>query len=249
MARPKPQFSPPAFSKRILVIVGGYGSGKSEVSVNLARHLAAATNRSIAIADLDIVNPYFRSRGASQLLEQLGIEPVHPTGNLAHADLPIIIPRVKGAIERYDGTLVLDVGGDDVGARVLSSLTDSFPQNDYDLLLVLNANRPFTSTVEACLKLMKQIETASRLKFSGIISNTHLLEFTTAETVREGLVLARALSAATKLPIVFVAATEKQLEDLSTDDIDVPVLPLERLLLKPWERGTGAPSIPTPKKD
>ena len=249
MARPKAQFPLPAFSKRILVIVGGYGSGKSEVSVNLARHLALATDRPVAIADLDIVNPYFRSREASRLLEQLGIEPVHPGGALAHADLPIIIPRIKGAIEQYDGTLVLDVGGDDVGARVLSSLTDSFPQHDYDLLLVLNANRPFTATVDACRSLMQKIETASRLKFTGIISNTHMLEFTTAETVRDGLKLARALSTATRLPIVFVSALPQQLEDLSTDDIDVPVLPLERLLLKPWERGAGArPSTP-PKKD
>jgi len=249
MAKPKAQFPLPVFSKRILIIVGGYGSGKSEVSVNLARHLATSTDRPVAIADLDIVNPYFRSREASRLLEQLGIEPVHPGGSLAHADLPIIIPRIKGAVEQYDGTLVLDVGGDDVGARVLSSLTDSFPQHDYDLLLVLNANRPFTSTVDACLSLMKKIETASRLKFSGIISNTHMLEYTTADTVRDGLTLARSLSAATGLRIAFVSALTRQLEDLSTDDIDVPVLPLERLLLKPWERGAGSGPATTPKKD
>ncbi len=249
MARPKPQFPLPTFSRRILTIVGGYGSGKSEVSVNLARYLAVSTDRPVAIADLDIVNPYFRSREASRLLEQLGIEPVHPSGNLAHADLPIIIPRVKGAIERYDGTLVLDVGGDDVGARVLGSLGDSFPADDYDLFLVLNANRPFTSTVDACLTLMNKIEAASRLKFSGIISNTHMLEYTTAETVRDGLKLARALSTATSLPIVFVSAMKKQLEDLSSDDIDVPVLPLERLLLKPWERGEGGRSAAAPRKD
>lgn len=236
MAKSKQQFRAPAFSKRILVIVGGYGSGKSEVAVNLARYLAESKSQRIAIADLDIVNPYFRSREAAARLAELGIESITPAGDLEHADLPVIVPRIKGAVEEYDGLLILDVGGDDVGARVLSSITDVFPANDYELLLVLNANRPFTSSVEKCRDLMKKIETSSRLSFTGIISNTHMMEHTTVATVLDGLSLAQALSRDTGLPVSLVAALDEQLKQLDGNDIDVPVLKLDRFLLKPWER-------------
>ncbi|RKX27885.1 MAG: cobalamin biosynthesis protein CobQ, partial [Candidatus Zixiibacteriota bacterium] len=141
MVKTDRHFTPPIFNKRVLVVVGGYGSGKSEVSVNLARHLASSGQLHVAIADLDIVNPYFRSREATEQLEKLGIETLHPKGSQAFADLPIIIPQVKSAIEGYDGVLILDVGGDDAGARVLGSLAGTFPSDDHEVLFVLNANR------------------------------------------------------------------------------------------------------------
>lgn len=241
MASPTQRFKAPSFAKRILVIVGGYGSGKSEVAVNLARSLTETSSRPVAIADLDIVNPYFRSREATRRLLQLGIKPLHPEGALSHADLPIILPGVRGALEQFDGTLILDVGGDDVGARVLGSLSDAFPPDENEFLLVLNANRPFTATVDACKSLMAKIEASSRLRFTGIISNTHMLEFTTADTVRQGIQLAQALSDDTGLPIAFVAAMPEQLMQISDSEIDVPVLVLNRLLLKPWERPQREP--------
>jgi len=249
MVRPKAQFELPAFSKRLLIIVGGYGSGKSEVAVNLARYLATSTSRSIAIADLDIVNPYFRSRKATRLLAAYGVEAVNPSGDLEHADLPVIIPRVKGVVESYDGTVILDVGGDDVDARVLSSLTDAFPMGDYEMLLVLNANRPFTATVDDCLALMSKIEATSRLKFTGLIANTHMLEHTTTETVLSGLQLTRDLSTRTALPIAFVSVTGNLIGQFTSFDIDVPVLSLDRLLLKPWERGSGTTAGRAPREE
>ena len=122
---PVKQHRLPTFSKSILIIVGGYGSGKSEVAVNLSRQLVNAGSAPVAIADLDIVNPYFRSREASEQLTSLGIRTINPAGGQKYADLPIILPEIKGAIEQRQGVLVLDVGGDDVGARVLSSLSES----------------------------------------------------------------------------------------------------------------------------
>lgn len=246
MARPTQRFTSPSFTKRVLTIVGGYGSGKSEVAVNLARHLSEQRERPIAIADLDIVNPYFRSREATLRLNKLGIQAIHPGGDYTNADLPIILPGVRGAMERFEGTLILDVGGDDVGARVLGSLSDGMPPDDHELLLVLNANRPFTSTVEACQGLMRKIEMTSKLRFTGIVSNTHMLEYTTADTIRDGLRLAQALSDETGLPIVFVAAMEEQLKHIKTQEIDYPVLVLDRLLLKPWERPKRGPNRLTP---
>jgi hypothetical protein len=226
----------PTFQKGIIGIVGGYGSGKSEVAVNLSRHLAATGDKPVAIADLDIVNPYFRSREAAKQLESLGIRPLVPPGEQAQADLPIIIPEIKGAIKRHDGTLILDVGGDDAGSRVLSSLADAFVPGEYEFLLVLNANRPFTSTLESSIETMRRIETSSRLSFTGLIANTHLMEETTAEVVLDGLRLAEAVSAATSLPIAFVSATGPVLEKLTSRLGDYPVLRLDRSLVKPWEK-------------
>ncbi len=232
------QFQSPAISGGIIIIVGGYGSGKSEVSINLARYLVTRQTEpteSVSIVDLDIVNPYFRSREAARELAKLGVKSVNPTGGQFHADLPIILPQVKGSIESGEGTVVLDVGGDDAGARVLGSLADAFTDRSYEMLLVVNANRPFTATADGCLKLMSEIEASSRLKFTGIISNTHMLEETTEETILTGLKLAHEVGERTSLPIRFLSALDSILKDIDPGLIDVPVLPLDRLLLKPWE--------------
>lgn len=233
------QHTPPVISRGIIIVAGSYGSGKSEISVNLARHFI--TSRSdpadpVAIADLDIVNPYFRSREAAAELERLGIRPVNPEGELFYAELPIILPEIKGAIEQNRGKVVLDVGGDDTGARVLNSLANALKPGIYELLFVLNANRPFTSTVEGCRRMLREIEDASGLKFTGIVSNTHLLEHTTEQTVLMGLKLARQVSNATGLPILFLCVLRHLLEKIDPELINVPVLPLDRSLLKPWER-------------
>src|SRR5512138_981124 len=124
------------FQHNLIIIVGGYGSGKSEVSVNLARQLAATQSESVALADLDIVNPYFRSREAAEKLAAFGVRSLVPPGTQVYADLPVVIPDIKREIENRQGRLILDVGGDDVGARVLSSLTESITPLSYEMLFV-----------------------------------------------------------------------------------------------------------------
>jgi hypothetical protein len=234
------KFTPPQFSNKIIVIVGGFGSGKSEISVNLAAFLARSSTEPISIADLDVINPYFRSREAAKELAALGVKSVIPAGENAQADLPIIIPEVKGAIERPQGTVILDVGGDDLGARVLSSMRDAFTPSTYDLLLVHNANRPFTSDVKGALKVIGEIQAASRLDFTGIICNTHLMNDTTPDVVLTGLKLSREVSVASKLPVVFLSAVTEVLAKMDPESIDCPVLTLNRSLLKPWERKVPA---------
>lgn len=233
------QFQLPVISKSIIIIVGGYGSGKSEVSVNLARHFVASQaspGKLVSIVDLDIVNPYFRSREAAKELRKLGINTINPEGSQFYADLPIVLPEIKGVIEHNKGITVLDVGGDDVGARVLSSLASAFLPGTYALLLVLNANRPFTATVDGCLKIIEEIEAASRLKLTGLISNSHLMDKTTAATIVHGLKLCHQVGKKTKLPVQFLSVTQQDLEKVDPELIDVPVLPMIRSLLKPWEK-------------
>lgn len=234
------QFTPPQFTNKTIVIVGGFGSGKSEVSVNLAAFLAHTQTVPVAIADLDVINPYFRSREAAGELTKLGVKSLIPAGENVHADLPIIIPEIKGAIEEHDGFLILDVGGDDLGARALSSLRDAFPTTGYDLLLVHNANRPFTSDVKGTMQMLDEIRATARLDFTGLIGNTHLMNNTTPEVVLSGLKLSLEVSAKAKLPVVFLSAVTEVLAKMDPATINCPVLPLNRSLLKPWERKAPA---------
>ena len=223
------------FQHSLIIIVGGYGSGKSEVSVNLARHLASDQTSQVALADLDIVNPYFRSREAADKLAAFGVRALVPPGTQIYADLPVVIPDIKREIENRPTWLILDVGGDDVGARVLSSLAESIKPLSYEMLFVVNQRRPFTSDVEGSIKVMKEIEVASRLRFTGLIANTHLMTETTEEIVMNGVTMARRLAAKAALPISFVSVEKSVLSHIDCAQFDLPLLELDRALVKPWE--------------
>jgi len=131
----------------IVGIVGNYGSGKTEVSINLAVNRKRA-GLDVRLADLDLVNPYFRTREARGQLEKLGIDVILPPQQYLHADLPVLSPVIAGMIRRTDGLTLLDVGGDDAGAMVLAALADAFKAVDVHLLQVVNPMRPVTSTIE-----------------------------------------------------------------------------------------------------
>jgi len=230
----------PSFDQRVILFAGAYGSGKTEVSVNYAMQLATSQNLPITIIDLDIVNPYFRSREAAFELETYGVRVIMPPNEQCYADLPIILPEIRGEIERSEGKVVIDVGGDDAGARVLSSLADAFVPLGYEFLMVLNARRPFTSDVAGSLKMMRDIETSSRLKLTGIVSNTHLIGETTAQTVTEGYKLAFEVGKAAALPVVFVSAIIQVVEQLDANVVTAPVFAMSRRMLKPWEEKAKA---------
>ena len=123
---------------------------------------------------------------------------------------------------------------------MLSSLADAFVPGNYDMLLTLNAYRPFTSDLKGTLKMMSEIEAAGRLRFTGLISNSHLIEQTTAAEILHGVDLARQVSRQTGLPICFVSAAESLLGRLDPRQVPYPVLAIDRSLLKPWERSASA---------
>ena len=127
----------------IVVIVGNYGSGKTEVSINLAVN-KRREGIDVRVADLDLVNPYFRTREARNPLKELGIEVVLPAENYLQADLPILNPAIAGMIRQPNQLTIIDVGGDDVGATVLASLADAFKDKSYHMLQIVNPMRPFT---------------------------------------------------------------------------------------------------------
>ncbi len=219
--------------KNIVIFTGNFGSGKTETAVNFALKHAEERN-DISIADLDIVNPYFRCREAREPMEQAGIKVVTPEGEYNWADLPIILPEIRGMIKRSTGLTIFDVGGDDVGAKVLSSFADVLQADSYELNIVLNINRPFTETVEGCLKMMKEIETASNLKITGIVSNSHLIENTNIDIVLAGLSLVQSVEKETGVPVRFVSVSEDVFETAKNKIKDVPLLKIKRLMTPPW---------------
>jgi hypothetical protein len=228
----------------IVVIVGNYGSGKTEVSINLALHRRAA-GIDICVADLDLVNPYFRAREARGLLTERGIKVALPPEVYLQADLPILSPVVAGIIRNPARLTILDVGGDDVGATVLSALADSFQGRCVRVLQVVNPFRPFTDTVEGCMHVAARIEAASRLSINGIVGNANILDETQPEDIYTGHAFCRKLAAASGLPLEFITAASDMLPRLELDRFKCPVLPVARQLVPPWRRAAalmpGAP--------
>jgi hypothetical protein len=160
---------------------------------------------------------------------------IAPGGEFHSADLPILLPTVKGIIEQPTGITILDVGGDNVGATVLSSLVQSFTRSRYEMYFVLNKNRPFTGTVEGALQLISEVETAARLKSTAIVANTHLMDETTVAMVAEGIDFARTVAASKGVKFAFAAVDNRFLQHPTIAALNVPILPIERMLLPPWK--------------
>ncbi len=192
-------------NKRILVVTGHYGSGKTEFSVSLAMQQARSENRPrkrLAIIDLDIANPYFRSRERRSILEAAGIGVY---GSLYKteitAELPALGATIRTPLEDKDCFTIVDAGGNDSGALVLNQFKKYLTPDDAALLAVLNFNRFETRDISGALEHIKAIEAVTGLTVEGLVNNTHLLRETTADTVRRGHQLSMELSDLTGKPL------------------------------------------------
>ena len=219
----------------IVIIVGNYGSGKTEVAINLAVHQKRA-GLDVRIADLDLVNPYFRTREAKDSLSKLGIDVVLPSDDFLQADLPVLSPLVAGMIREPGELSLLDVGGNDAGATVLASLEDIFQNKLVTMLQVVNPLRPFTNTVEGCLKIRSEIESAAKLSMNGIIGNANLIDETRCEDIYNGYDFFQALSVESQLPLAFITVARELLSDTDLERFECPVLPIDRQLVPPWKK-------------
>ena len=221
--------------KGIVVIAGNFGSGKTEVSINLAVNQRRA-GVNVKIADLDLVNPYFRTREARKSLSMLGIEVVVPEEKYLQADLPILSPVISGLIRRPSELTLIDVGGNDVGATVLAALADSFRNKQVHMLQVVNPLRPFTNTIESCMKILNDIERASKMAITGIIGNANLIDETSVDDIYNGYDFVKALAIESRLPLKFITASVELLSGIDMGRFSCPVLTIERQLVPPWKK-------------
>jgi hypothetical protein len=223
--------------KRIRAIVGHYGSGKTEFSVNYALKLAEQGKKT-AIADLDIANPYFRSRERRQMLEKRGIAVYSNTfGYDITADLPAITARIKAPLEDSSCETVLDAGGNDSGARILAQFDKYLKGGDCDLFCVINANRPETASVQGAQEHMEKIEQETGMGITGLVSNTHLLMETKTEDVIKGYRLCRELSVRRNIPLKYICCTEDGMEDLKEKTEGFPefvIFPMKLYMREHW---------------
>ena len=192
-----------------LVIVGDYGSGKTEFSINLAREMAA--RQKVSLVDLDIVNPYFRSRGATEILEAAGVEVVF-NREFRDADLPALSPRIDTVVAGPE-TVIIDVGGDD-GAIVLGRFKGQLSRHKASLWQIVNCTRPFTSDPAGIIQAARRIEGKSGLKISALVNNTNLGRETDAQLVIQGAEMVAEAAGQMGVPLLWHCARPHLLPEL-----------------------------------
>ena len=194
--------------KRIVLLSGHYGSGKTNIAVNLALRLRQARAR-VAIADIDIVNPYFRTRDSRSELEAAGIRLIASEFASSNVDLPALPQDVYAITDDRSLSAVIDVGGDDRGALALGRWRDAIlAEDNYEMLLVVNRFRPLTRDAASAIEVMREIEAAAGMRFTAVVNNSNLGEETTAQDVLGSMAYAREICAQTGLPLKFTAVRE-----------------------------------------
>jgi hypothetical protein len=217
----------------IIILSGGFGSGKTELALDLALEHSTQSNHTV-LADLDLVNPFFASREMEKYLTRQGIQVVAPHGDLSFGDVPSIPPEILGYI-RQDNEMIIDLAGDEAGAVVLGYLNRYILERDFEFLLVINPYRPFAASLEEIIKLKTNLEKVARFKFTGIISNPNLVEETDMETIIQGHKQVESYAQKLHLPIRFLAVEERFFEE--TYSIYGEIVRKIRLFLRPeWIR-------------
>ncbi len=219
--------------KTLVIFTGAFGSGKTEIAINYAISLSQK-EEGVALIDLDIVNPYFRSRTKRAEMETWGVKVVAPEGGLSYVDIPIVLPQVRGYIENRDYRVIVDVGGEKVGAKVLGSLKPSIESRDYEILFVVNTYRPFTSNLDEILAMANEIQLGARLRFTGLIANPNLGYETQVEDILTGFQTIREASIKMELPVKFLVVKEDLYNDIKEKVLDVSIFPIKRYLTLPF---------------
>ncbi len=231
---------------KAVAVTGALGSGKTEWVLNLALGLQAAGER-VTIADADIINPYFCIRQVVDALEEKGFKVLTAPGQAKWADMPVVSAEVDWALSS-PGRLMLDIGGDAEGALALKQFQKRIVKAGYLLILVVNAYRPQTMSVDKIDLMRRRMEEICGLKVGALVSNSHLMHETTPEVVRDGYRLVREAADRMGLPLLYAGAPSAVYDETARlmKDEPVPVWPLSRYMLLPWEPGavwaTGIPA-------
>lgn len=201
-------------NKRVLLLCGHYGSGKTNIAVNLAQEIKREYPV-VALADLDIVNPYFRSKDSAAELDEAGIRLICSNYANSNVDIPALPPDLYALTDDKQMRAVIDVGGDDRGALVLGRLAPAIlAEDDYEMLMVINCYRPLTRDAASTVEVMREIEYAGGIRFTALVNNSNLGVETTKEDVLASLRYAEQVAAMSGLPVVMTTVDERLQNEL-----------------------------------
>ncbi len=226
------------YCKRLNIICGHYGSGKTNLAVNLALDLKRQ-RKDVTLVDLDIVNPYFRSADFTEALESNGIHTINPMYANTNLDIPAIGPEVASVLEQKDRTAVIDVGGDDAGAAALGRYAQQILEDgDYAYFYVINRCRYLTRTPEEAAEILREIEFTSRLKATGVVNNSNVSYQTTSDTIISSMAYAEEVARRLNLPLVATAYDRRLGKQLEAAGLVTNGYPVEIFVKPPWEEKT-----------
>lgn len=218
--------------KKINIICGHYGSGKTNYSINIAKKLKES-GENVTIVDMDIVNPYFRTSDYKEMLEDLGIKVICPVAAGTTLDTPSLSSEIYSAFEQEDGYVIVDVGGDDVGATALGRFEKNIKSTqDYQCLYVINKFRKLIATPSEAVELMHEIEAASKLKMDAIVNNSHLAYLTNADDILSSIDYANEVCSISELSLLATIVPQNLSDELEGK---VPnIYPVEIIVKLPW---------------
>ncbi len=215
--------------RRLTLFAGHYGSGKTNLSVNYAAYLKRL-GYPVTVADLDIVNPYYRAKDSEAALRAMGIGFIASRFANSNVDLPAMPKEIYGLVNDPDRYGVLDIGGDDRGALALGRYApDIVKEGEYEMLLVVNRSRPLTRTAEETVEVLREMEEAGGIRFTGIVNNTNLGLETKAEDVLSSVPYAEAVSELTGLPVKMTCAMRSLIPELEGKVENLFPLDLQKL--------------------
>jgi tRNA uridine 5-carbamoylmethylation protein Kti12 len=220
--------------KRLTIVLGHYGTGKTEIAINYARYIKE-TGHDVDIVDLDIVNPYFRSREVRrELFDKWGIKVIGADEKYMNADMPALSRDIYSVIQDKEKYAVFDVGGDDAGAIAFGQYHNIISNKDVDVLFIVNVNRPFTKDADSVIKYIKLVENAARISVTHLVNNTHLSYDTSIEDVIKGQKVVEEVSRITGIPVKMTAAKRDITERLI--EMGYEVFPIDLYMKAPWNK-------------
>ena len=226
--------------KRLTLFAGHYGSGKTNIAVNYALHLAGE-GKQVCIADLDIVNPYFRTKDSAQVLKDAGVHLISPTFANTNVDLPALPAEAYRLVTDKSIYGIMDIGGDDRGAYALGRYVPAMKEEgNYRMVFVANCYRPLTRTPEEALEVMREIENACGLKFTDIVNNSNLASETTPETILASKDYMEKLSRLSGLPIWLTTAEKEVAAQLDMENV-LPLTLQEKYFDLPTQKPGNRP--------